>query len=131
MQMHKPWRPERIREARKRAGLSQEHAAWAVGTNPDQWSRWENGHAHPQKRYRAPICELLGVSYAMLTGGTPFPPRESEARSALSSGPWKCSQLRKEWEAHRKRLDERDAGKREQLGQRRTPISRPSMIWHG
>lgn len=55
-------RAERLRDARKAAGLSQEAAALRVGTSRRHWIRWENGESSPNPVYLDRIAEVLGDS---------------------------------------------------------------------
>ena len=75
---------ERIRLARKRAGLSQEEVAVAVGAaaRPATVGEWEADKAIPEGRFLLKLPEVLRVSADWLflgradRGGIPIPSRE-------------------------------------------------------
>lgn len=50
-----------LREARKRAGLSQEELATAIGRTKSHVSRWENGRLIPTETDTAQVLQALGV----------------------------------------------------------------------
>lgn len=50
-----------LREARKRAGLSQEELATAIGRAKSHVSRWENGRLIPTETDTAQVLQALGV----------------------------------------------------------------------
>lgn len=79
---------ERIALARKRAGLSQEGLATAVGAGGGSSARstvsnWETGKAIPEGRFLLKLPEILKVSADWLysgsteRGGAPIPSREA------------------------------------------------------
>lgn len=51
------WTPERIRELRKRRGLTQTEAATKFGVSRRSWAAWESGEQTPSP----PIVVLLGL----------------------------------------------------------------------
>ena len=57
---------ERIRRLRKKAGLTQEQLAEAVGVNPITISWWENDKYLPQTQNVKALAKALGVSEADL-----------------------------------------------------------------
>lgn len=50
---------ESLKVARKRAGMSQERAAAAVGTSRRHWIRWESGETSPNPAYLERIASVL------------------------------------------------------------------------
>lgn len=60
---------KRIRWARKRAGLSQENLALAVGTSRRHVIRWENDSHAPGPVYRERIAEATGQEAEMFSDG--------------------------------------------------------------
>lgn len=50
---------ESLKVARKRAGMSQERAATAVGTSRRHWIRWESGETSPNPAYLERIASVL------------------------------------------------------------------------
>ncbi len=61
---------ERIRRLRKKAGLTQEQLAEAVGVNPITISWWENDKYLPQTQNVKALAKALGVSEADLLNDT-------------------------------------------------------------
>lgn len=49
----------RLKLARKKANISQERAAAAVGTSRRHWIRWESGETTPNPAYLERIAEVL------------------------------------------------------------------------
>lgn len=74
---------ERLRQARIRAGLSQEQAAQRIGCDRSSLSRWEKGEVPPAADRLLQLAELYGVSPNELTGWTPA---ESVPAPAPSDG---------------------------------------------
>lgn len=67
-------RPDRIREARKRAGLSQEILSLRVCHNASHAvSLWESGKMGVAKQHVPGLCAALGVTEAMLSGAEEIP----------------------------------------------------------
>ncbi len=50
----------RLKDARKRANISQERASKQVGTSRRHWIRWESGETMPNEQYLARIAAVLG-----------------------------------------------------------------------
>ncbi len=50
---------ERLKDARKRSGMSQERAAQHIGTSRRHWIRWETGETMPHQDYLARISTTL------------------------------------------------------------------------
>ncbi len=57
---------ENIKNARKRAGLTQTELATAIGVTQKEISRWETGTRTPQVETIASICKALNVSADIL-----------------------------------------------------------------
>lgn len=53
---------ERIAQARKQAGLSQEQLGEKLGVSRQAISKWESGQTNPDIAYAAELCRLFGVS---------------------------------------------------------------------
>lgn len=53
---------EKLKQARKAAGYTQETFAYALGVDPRTVKRWENGVWSPSPRRRAEIARLLGIN---------------------------------------------------------------------
>ena len=53
---------ERIAQARKQAGLSQEQLGEKLGVSRQAISKWESGQTNPDVVYVAELCRLFGVS---------------------------------------------------------------------
>lgn len=53
---------DRIAQARKQAGLSQEQLGEQLGVSRQAVSKWESGQANPDVDYLTRMCTLLGVS---------------------------------------------------------------------
>lgn len=53
---------ERIIQARKQAGLTQEQLGEALGVSRQAVSKWESGQANPDVSYVVKMCELFGTS---------------------------------------------------------------------
>ena len=51
---------QRIRDARKKSGLTQKALAQIVGVRPKQVSRWENGRAFPTTETYLKLVRILG-----------------------------------------------------------------------
>ena len=71
---------DRIAQARKAAGLSQEQLGEKLGVSRQAVSKWESGAANPDVAYLAAMCRELGVSSDWLLlgeepDGAPPPPR--------------------------------------------------------
>lgn len=60
---------ERIRAARKGAGLNQAALAARIGVTQPAVASWESGHHDPRRLMLARIAEALGVSVGWLAGG--------------------------------------------------------------
>ena len=58
----------RLKEARKAAGLTQIEVAKAIGLSQGQYSAWENGHAKIDGQSMARLASLFGVSLDFLLG---------------------------------------------------------------
>ena len=57
---------ENIKNARKKAGLTQSELATAIGVTQKEISRWETGTRTPQVETIASICKALNVSADIL-----------------------------------------------------------------
>ena len=66
---------ERLLLLRRRLGLSQAELAEHCGVSQSAVSAWELGKSEPQFLDIDPLCEALGVSYAVLQGASPLPSR--------------------------------------------------------
>lgn len=53
---------ERIIQARKQAGLTQEQLGEKLGVSRQAVSKWESGQANPDVAYIAEMCQLFGVT---------------------------------------------------------------------
>ncbi len=60
----------RIREQRKKNGITQEAMANALGVTAQAVSKWENGQNAPDISMIIPICGFLGIGADELLGGT-------------------------------------------------------------
>ena len=58
--------PQRIRQARLKAGFTQESLAHAANTTVRNIARWEGGHHEPRAEHVAAIAKATGVSIASL-----------------------------------------------------------------
>ena len=61
---------KRIREQRKKKGITQEAMANALGVTSQAVSKWENGQNAPDISMIMPICGFLGIGADELLGGT-------------------------------------------------------------
>lgn len=59
---------ERIKQARKVAGISQEELAQKIGTRQSQVTRWETDQAEPRISFLKKITETTGVPLSALMG---------------------------------------------------------------
>jgi len=73
---------DRLRRARKRAGLTQEALAQRLAVGPQTVYRWEAGRARPPKARLPVIARALGVDLSLLAAGASSP-----ATSALPESP--------------------------------------------
>jgi transcriptional regulator with XRE-family HTH domain len=55
------WFPDRLRELREQAGLTQEQLAERVGVKRDAVARWESGRREPGWSSILALCKALGV----------------------------------------------------------------------
>ena len=62
---------ERITQARKQAGLTQEQLGEALGVSRQAVSKWESGQANPDVIYIIKMCELFQLSADWLLMGKP------------------------------------------------------------
>lgn len=69
---------ERLRAARKRAGLDQKAVAQAAGVHEKTVSRWENDAQVPDSEAAAKVAELLGTDMVWLLTGKLAGPRYSD-----------------------------------------------------
>ncbi|MBR4880528.1 MAG: helix-turn-helix domain-containing protein [Clostridia bacterium] len=60
---------KRIREQRKKKGITQEAMANALGVTSQAVSKWENGQNAPDISMIMPICTFLGIGADVLLGG--------------------------------------------------------------
>lgn len=60
---------ERIAQARKQAGLSQEQLGEKLGVSRQAVSKWESAQTNPDVAYLAQMCRVLGVSSDWLLFG--------------------------------------------------------------
>ncbi|MCI8914201.1 MAG: helix-turn-helix transcriptional regulator [Lawsonibacter sp.] len=67
-----------IRDARERAGISQDDLAAKMKVSRQTVSRWETGSARPSADNLAKLSQLLGVSADVLLGLRPFQEEETE-----------------------------------------------------
>lgn len=59
----------RLRQARERAGLTQQQIAAAIGlSNYNSYQYWERAQRWPSAEYLAALCRILGVSSDILLG---------------------------------------------------------------
>lgn len=70
-----------IRDARERAGISQDDLAAKMKVSRQTVSRWETGSARPSADNLAKLSQLLGVSADVLLGLRPFREEETELTS--------------------------------------------------
>ena len=68
---------ERITQARKQAGLTQEQLGEALGVSRQAVSKWESGQANPDVGYIIRMCELFGLSADWLLTGKEEPGAQS------------------------------------------------------
>lgn len=64
---------ERLRERRKKLGLSGEKVAEALGTTRVTISRWETGTSEPDDKTKLALAKILNTSVAYLIGETNNP----------------------------------------------------------
>ena len=69
---------ERIKLARKRAGLNQTQLAEKVGLTQRSLSAYECGHVQPRRKMLTKLANALEVSEDYLTGKTPDLPEQNE-----------------------------------------------------
>lgn len=85
---------ERIAQARKQAGLTQEQLGEALGVSRQAVSKWESGQANPDVNYIVEMCRLFGVSSDWLLlgkeGGGTEPVRCADCGVMLSEGAEFC-----------------------------------------
>lgn len=74
---------ERIRKARRAAGLTQDELAERVGVRAGTILRWENGHQEPRGRRLQAIADATGKSVAWLQTG-----HDGNTVRALINGVW-------------------------------------------
>ena len=60
--------PQKLREYRKRRGMTQENAAEALGVAPQTVSKWERGETYPDVLMLPALAHLFGVSTDALLG---------------------------------------------------------------
>lgn len=66
---------ERIKQARKKRGLTQGQLAQAVGATSNMAvSRWERGEFAPERDWLAPLARELGVTVRWILDGDEDPP---------------------------------------------------------
>lgn len=65
--------PDRLREARIAAGLTQELLGFALGITKSSVSAWENGRETPSFRFLPRLSEALGCSLDELLGAGTTP----------------------------------------------------------
>jgi transcriptional regulator with XRE-family HTH domain len=58
--------PSRLREARKRKGLSQRALARALGISESRLCNWESGYAQPSAEHLYVLCKVLGCGFEEL-----------------------------------------------------------------
>ena len=84
---------KRIKQARIRAGITQEYVAEAVGVSRTAVTRWEQGEIEPTLGHLAALAGLLGVTADHLLGLEPgpadaIPPLTDGALDALWTFVW-------------------------------------------
>ncbi|MGE3173043.1 MAG: helix-turn-helix transcriptional regulator [Planctomycetota bacterium] len=62
---------QRLREARLKAGLSQEEVALRIGSTPRSLTRWENGECDPGFVSVRAMARLYSVSLDWIAGDAP------------------------------------------------------------
>lgn len=78
----------RIREARLRAGLTQEELAEALGISPPSVGRWERGLVNLSVKQLLTLSEILGVPPAdFIAGGDGLTEEERELIAHLRANP--------------------------------------------
>lgn len=81
---------ERIAQARKQAGLSQEQLGEKLGVSRQAVSKWESAQTNPDVAYLAQMCRVLGVSSDWLLFGedmdTDAPPPRCPNCDAVITG---------------------------------------------
>ena len=65
---------ERIAQARKKAGLTQEQLGEALGVSRQAVSKWESGQANPDVTYIMEMCRIFDVSADWILFGTEHKP---------------------------------------------------------
>lgn len=65
--------PDRLREARIAAGLTQEQLGFALGITKSSVSAWENGRETPSFRFLPRLSEALSCSLDELLGASATP----------------------------------------------------------
>jgi transcriptional regulator with XRE-family HTH domain len=71
---------ERLRELRRRRGLSQEGLARMVGVGRDAVRLWEKGKRTPMLDAAARLAEALGVTVGVVAGTEKMPPAEKKGK---------------------------------------------------
>ncbi len=65
---------ERLKEQRKRAGLSQEELAELAGVSRQAVTKWESGRAAPSTKHLFRLAEIFGTTVDLLLPGEPPAP---------------------------------------------------------
>lgn len=63
---------ERLKEARKKVGLSQKQLADKLGTSPQNLNQYESGKRNPKKKTVEKLAEALKLEYAYSDTGEPY-----------------------------------------------------------
>lgn len=71
---------DRIAQARKQAGLSQEQLGEKLGVSRQAISKWESGQTNPDVAYVTELCRLLGISSDWLLLGIENAQEKTPAR---------------------------------------------------
>lgn len=79
----------RIREARKRLGMSQQALATEVGVSRPAVAQWESGESAPKKENIGPIAEALRTSVEWVLSGRNSKGTLMPVRGEVAAGVWR------------------------------------------
>jgi transcriptional regulator with XRE-family HTH domain len=71
---------QRLRELRRRAGLTQEALARRIDVSGDTVRKWERGKRTPILDTAARLCDALGCSLDELAGRVPLAKKKKEGK---------------------------------------------------
>lgn len=110
-------RPDLIRGARHRLGISQYALAFSCGADPHEVSKWETAYQKVPEHKVPGLCRALGVTLPVLEGTEPFP--EPEAVPEPSSDPTLAAERAKSRERTRNPEYQARLGMRHPMGRNR------------